>query len=237
MNKEIARCVHCGKGYKSKTCHDKHSVLCEIIHKPATIDETVIPCPKLMYRLIVELTQKYNRLESKLNEQQKWSSQQKRRFNVFEWLTANIVPEYIFDELIDRLTVIPTDIAFMFNNSFYDTLKLILSRTLCNTIPLFAFTHKIGVLFIYIKDKTWIEIPRERLLRFLNIIQKKISKELVVWRQAHTNELETNDSVAITYDKTIAKLFSIDFEKDVNYNKSRLLIYSQIKFDVTSMLS
>ena len=237
VNNCVANCAHCGKGYKTKACHDKHAVICKIIHSPTpTINEDadLIPSPKLMYKLIVELTQKYNRLETKMNEMQKWNTQQKRKFDVGEWLSKNVEPEYAFDELIELVTVTQDDILFMFNNNIYDTLRLILSRSVFvqDPKPIFAFTHKIGVLYIYNRDKTWSEIPKDKLVRFFNIIQQKLSRGLSLWSKTHKDELNTSDSISLMYDKTVAKLFCIDFAKDQCYNKIRLLMYANIKFDV-----
>ena len=232
----VARCAHCGKGYKTKSCHDKHAVICEIIHSPTpTIneDDDIIPSPKLMYKLIVELTQKYNRLETKMNEMQKWNTQQKRKFDVDEWLAKNVAPEYAFDELVDLVTISSDDILFMFNNNIYDTLSSILSRSVfaATQKPIFAFAHKIGVLYIYNPDKTWSEIPKDKLVRFFNIIQQKLSRGLSLWKKTHQEELNTSDSISLMYDKTVAKLFCVDFAKDQWYNKVRLMMYTNIKID------
>ena len=233
----VANCAHCGKGYKTKACHDKHAVICKIIHSPTTTineDTDFIPSPKLMYKLIVDLTQKYSRLETKMNEMHKWNSQQKRRFDVVDWLSKNVAPEYAFDELVDLVTINQDDILFMFNNNIYNTLSLILSRSVFvqDPKPIFAFAHKIGVLYIYNRDKTWSEIPKDKLVRFFNIIQQKLSRGLSLWSKTHKDELNTSDSISLMYDKTVAKLFGIDFAKDQCYNKVRLMVYANIKFDV-----
>jgi hypothetical protein len=154
-----------------------------------------------MYKLIVELTQKYNRLENKISEMHKWNTQQKRKFDVFEWLAKNANPDCAFDELVDAITVSPEDIVFMFNNSVYDTMSLVFSRTIYGQAakPLFAFTHKLGILYIYNKDKTWTEIPKDKLVRFLNIVQLKLSKALTLWKKCHQEEINASDGISITY--------------------------------------
>ena len=134
ISKDIC-CAQCGKGYKTKTNYEKHLILCGIISKgnQRSNDEEMLenlPSQKMMYKMILELGQKYNRLEEKMNEVNKWVVKKKKKIDVIEWLNTTIKPEYIFDELIDKIYVTDANIEFMFNNTVYDTYNSILENPL-----------------------------------------------------------------------------------------------------------
>ena len=70
-------CVHCGKSYKKRENLNKHLNLCELLHKskkagPLIIeDDEPLPSQRKMYQMLLELGQKYNRMEEKMEEMNK----------------------------------------------------------------------------------------------------------------------------------------------------------------------
>ena len=73
-------CHCCGKSYKKRETLDRHTVLCEILDKAQNTknksiiieNDEIIPSPKQMYNILVELTLKYRVLEEKMEQAQKW---------------------------------------------------------------------------------------------------------------------------------------------------------------------
>ena len=49
--------------------------------------------------MLLELGQKYNRLEEKVDEMSKWITKKKKKINILEWLNTNITPIISFDKL------------------------------------------------------------------------------------------------------------------------------------------
>lgn len=88
-------CVYCGKSYKTRNNLDKHIILCEITHnvRPHTNneDDIVLPSPKNMYHLLMELTLKCARLENKVTELSKYVSRKKHKINIIDYLNKNAV--------------------------------------------------------------------------------------------------------------------------------------------------
>ena len=77
-------CIYCGKSYKRKTNLSKHVELCELINNSkkcviADDEEDDIPSQKKMYRILLELGQKYSRLEEKVDELNKWVIKKKKK--------------------------------------------------------------------------------------------------------------------------------------------------------------
>jgi hypothetical protein len=80
-------CLHCGKGYKTRVNLEKHLILCELVHKSKKItineeEELEIPSQKKIFQMLLELGQKYNKLEEKVDEINKWVVKKKKKINV-----------------------------------------------------------------------------------------------------------------------------------------------------------
>jgi hypothetical protein len=249
-------CVYCGKSYKTRNNLDKHLTLCEITHnvRPHTNneDDIVLPSPKNMYHLLMELTLKCARLENKVTELSKYVSRKKHKINIIDYLNKNAVNNQtiLFENITELVTVEQSDIEYLFHNSFIDTLNLILSKNIykyndmdfSEKTSIAAFNQKTNTIYIYTKiltnenDKNlgWIIVPRESFIRFLNIIQLKMSKALSEWRKKNNELLFENDSQSVLYDKTFSKLMAPEFKSETIYKKFYNNIYHKIKKDLNA---
>jgi hypothetical protein len=243
-------CIYCGKAYKNRVNLDKHMNLCELIYKGTKYrkfiieDEDDIPSQKKLYKMLLELGQKYSKLEEKVEEISKFVIKKKKKINVIEWLNTNITPEILFERLIDKIIVTEEDIDYLFKNSFYDTLNNIFLNNLYNLkdneiyCPIFAFVQKPNNFYIYDKNQKveWHELSREKLIKFLYKVHNKISKELFNWKQNRNAEINNNDALATSYDKTILKLMSIELKQESTISKIRSQIYQHMKTDMKALV-
>jgi hypothetical protein len=241
-------CSHCGKTYKTRTNLDKHLLLCELIHKRKSSnisynEEDVIPSQKIMYELLLELGQKYVRLEEKVDEISKLVIKKKKKINILEWLNGNITPNIIFDKLSEKISIDEDDIEFLFYNSFLDTLNIIFMKSIYlfedNENPIFAFSQNNNIFYIFDKlsnNNTWCELSREKLIRFLNIIQMKISKKLYEWKKTHSQKIKEDDNLLEIHDKAVSKLMSIEFKQESLLVKIKSIMYNKMKKDVKALI-
>ena len=241
---DVGCCIHCGKGYKSKTMLEKHLILCEITHKTKNkqidVFENDVPSQKMMYKMILELGQKLNRMEEKMDKVNKWVVKKKKKINVLEWLNNTVKPEYTFERVIDNVIIANSDIEYLFNNNIYDTLNEVFSRTIYfDTIPIFASIQKSNLLYIFDTidgQLIWTEMTRDKLIRFLNQVQMKLSKALFEWKKQHKAELNSSDTYATMFDKSVSKLMGADFKQDNTLSRIRNMIYNKMKIDVKTMV-
>ena len=118
---------------------DKHFVLCAIIHKAKHKDKNKdreteeinedLPSQKQMYKMILELALKYNKLEEKVELMSKWVDKKKKKINILDWLntSSNLKPELIFDNLADSMSILESDLNLLFNSN----VDLIKDDTFC----------------------------------------------------------------------------------------------------------
>jgi hypothetical protein len=248
-------CEFCGKCYKTIVNLNKHILLCEVVNrcvnKPGSIDKSInenLPSLETMYKIIESLTIKYNKLEEKMEQLQKWVDKKKKKINIIDWLNENdkINPSYTFNNIIDKLNITQTAVDFLFSNSFYDTVTEILSNYYnnqeSNTIPLFAFNQKANLIYVFNKNQTieqkssWKEISKEELVDFLDKIQTKISKCLKAWKNINEDKVRNDNKYSELYSKTIIKIMDVKFNNETTITKYKSLLYNKIKVDMKSLI-
>jgi len=244
LNSPAICCVNCGKGYKTRCGLDKHLILCEIIHKiksgkkVAQEVELEIPTPKVMYQIILQLAEKYHKLDEKTAEMNKWVVKKKKKMDVVLWLNDTVKPDYEFDGIVDRLIIDDAVVEIMLDNSLHETMYRVLFRLLLSddtAVPIFAFHQKPGILYMYEKEQ-WTELPHDKLTRLLNICQRKISNAMLSWKKKHLDEFNVSDAFALRYDKAVIRLMSVEFCDDGQTNKVKNSIYARLKTDAKTVI-
>ena len=243
-------CNYCGKIYRKKNNLNKHILVCELIDrnkknakgKTLLLEETdfeeELPSQQKMFKILLELAEKYNKLELKMAEMDKFIVKKKNKINVIEWLNTNIVPNIIFDKLDESIKIIEDDVTFLLNNSFYDTLNEVFSRSIyCNDSnildPIIAFTQKSNIFYVYDTVNLWQELTKERLIKFLNKIHIKIYKNFYDWKKGQNN---MDDRFSTICDKTTVNLMNVDFKKDNILSKVRGSMYNKMKRDMKALV-
>lgn len=252
-------CVYCGKSYIKRVNLDRHLVFCELLQKTKTktsinpiidsiyndVDES-LPTQRNMFQMLIELGERYSRLEEKVDELNKWVVKKKKKVNILGWLNANMKPNIVFETMIDKIVVTEDDIKKLLEHSFYDIVNDIFSRTIYNTDKyenaVFAFVQKQNVFYIY--DKTnavnginsWVELTKERLIRFLNKVHIKVVGAFSDLKTTKKNEIKTNEKTAELYNKALIKIMSIDFKQDSIYIKVRNAMYAKMKTNIKDLI-
>ena len=238
-------CVHCGKSYVKRPTLNKHMIICELLQrskrsKPVEDEEPNVPSQQRLFQMLIELGDKYSKLEEKLEDINKWVVKKKKKVNVLEWLNANITPSMTFNDIIDKITVDENDANLIIENPFNAVLNEIFSRSIYSfnesEQPIFAFVQKPNVFYIYNAEKAWVELSRELLIKFLNRVHMKAIKAFYDWRQKKANEIKSSDSFAIMCDKTLVKLMSVEFDQDSTLSKTRSAMYNKMKTDMKTMI-
>ena len=255
-------CIYCGKSYKTRMNLEKHLILCEITQqskrslshskdKDDDDDEDNLMhqnfSSKKLYQIVMQLAVKCNRLENKVADLSKYITKKIQKIDVVDYLNNSTkstnTQTLLFENITEIITVDQSDIEFLFHNSFMETVNLILSRSIYNktenldlTLPIAAFTQKANIIYIFSKNEeqkmSWSIITRDKFIRFLNIIQFKISKALSEWRKKNTQLLDDNDGQSILYDKTFSKLMDPEFKIEKTYIKFYNNIYNKIRINL-----
>jgi hypothetical protein len=184
-------------------------------------------------------------LEEKMDEVNKFVVKKKKKINVLEWLNSNVIPSLVFENLIDKIKIIDSDIDFLLENNFLDTINAVLSRVLYlereddlenNLIPLFAFVQKTNIFYAFVEGGVWMELSKDKLCLFLMRVQMKISKAFHEWKKERATQIRDDESFAILCDKTLIKIMSNEFKQDSTFGKMRAVMYNKMKTDMKAMV-
>jgi hypothetical protein len=246
MIKQPAQCcVHCGKSYKKKSNLEKHTNLCELLNKSKKTliveDEDDIPSQRKMFQILLELGNKFNRLEEKVDELNKWVVKKKKKINVIDWLNTNITPEIKFDNLIEKIIIHDNDVKYLFENSFADTLNHIFSRNIYNLseseYPIFAFVQKTNIFYIYENEESgWLELSKENLIKFLNKVHMKLFRLFSQHKKDNADKIRDDEKYSILCDKTSLKMMNVDFREESILGKIRTNMYTRMKTDMKALV-
>jgi len=244
-------CVNCGKIYKTRSNLNKHIILCDLLHSSKKSshmeDDEPLPSQRRLYQLLIELGQKYNRLEEKVDEINKIVIKKKKQINVLDWLNTNIIPTSEFSILHEKIIILDEDIDFLLHNSFNDMLNEIFIRNIYNNLennkfPIIAFIQKSNTMYIYDKvdsdetKKCWIELQKDVLIKFLNRVQLKIIKSYQEWKKKNYKEIQENDSYATLSDKAVLKITTPIFKEEQYLTKIRSMMYNKMKIEIKTLI-
>ena len=241
-------CIYCGKSYKKKSNLNKHVELCELINNSKKLiiedDEEEIPSQKKMYRLLLELGNKYSRLEKKVDELNKWVIKKKKTINIIEWLNTNLKPKIKFDKLIEKIQIDFDDINYLFENSYLDTLNHIFSKNIYDISegpeanPIFALTQKSNTFYIYENEENmWMELSKEKLIQFLDKVFRKLHSVYMNYKDINAEKIQDDEKLALLCDKTSVKLMTTsDYRQDSILGKIKTSMYSKMKADMKGLV-
>ena len=238
-------CTYCGKSYIKKISLDKHVIICELLNnsKKSTVveDDDEIPSQKKMYQILLELGNKFNKLEEKVDDLNKWVVKKKKKINVIEWLNTNITPEIKFDSLIEKIIITQDDVLYLFDNSFADTLNQIFSRNIYNLseseYPIFAFIQKQNIFYIYENEEAgWTELNREKIVKFLNRVHMKLLKVFGEYKKMNAEKIRVDETFSLLCDKTSVKMMNVDFRQESILSKIKGNMYSRMKTDMKALV-
>jgi hypothetical protein len=237
-------CVLCGKSYKKRSNLQKHILLCELIHKAKTqkrMDEDEpIPSQRQMFQIIFDLANKCDMLEKKVDELNKWVIKKKKKINVVDWLSSNIIPQYEIDKLIDTITVTYEDISYLLQNNVFDTIQSIFNKSIyiSSTLtphPLFAFAQKSNAFYVYIHS-AWTDWTREDMTSFLNQVHMKLYRIYIQYKKTNSYRIQEDETFSLLCDKTTIKMTAIDFRQDTTFNKYRASMYANMKVNMQCLI-
>jgi len=247
-------CHCCGKTYTRKSSHSKHVILCEVLYKSKREkkceeeESTDIPSTKQLYNIIQELAIKYQNMEKKMNDMQKWVETKKRKLNVIEWLNVNILIDstsgITIQNWIQTIQVTEEHIEVLIEGNMFQTLSAILKdqlkkdKKLSKSIPLYCLTQKPNLFYCY-NDETvkWSHFSAEEFIIMLKRLHGKIVKALCEWHDKNIFRINGNDKMEILYNQTMIKLMSANFTHDAQIvSKIRIALYQELKTDMKNVI-
>ena len=244
QKKESCKC--CGKDYTRKTSLHRHQILCEMIFKSkrdkiCEQEETSdIPSRQQLYQIIQELAIKYDTLQEKMNEMQKWVQTKKKRVNIIEWLNNNHPQSISFQTWMKSIHVSESHIKLLIEENIVQTMNTILRENLHpeKGKPFASFSQKANQIYTFDDNlKEWRILTQEDFTTLIKQIHSRILRELCEWRNTNAKEIAENEKMSELYNKTVIKLMGLNFSQDsASLVKIRSNLYNSLKIDLKQTL-
>lgn len=261
-------CEYCSKRYVRKGPYQHHILICKLSKKDSkeyteNLERTTmqkIPSQKELYKIVIDLNNKYERLEREYHELKRYVNNKRRQIDIIEWLNQNCLLEMSFSDIFMNIELDKNDILKVFELDyvkgvcdiivcFMETVK---QRFQSGEVPLRAFVQKEGVLYIYdcgasadigdeIDDEIgddgykWQVLSSELLSRFVRVIDYQLMRLFREWH-TETERGMNEDRFNELYIKNLKTITGGNFRDFERNTKIRNNIYRSIRQNLKSIM-
>lgn len=239
-------CSYCGKDYTRKTSLQRHQILCETIHKSKRDklceqeESSDIPSRQQLYQIIQELAIKYDKLQEKMNDLQKWVQTKKKKVNIIEWLNNNHPQSISFQMWMKSINVTESHVKLLIEENIVQTMNTILRDNLQpeKGKPFASFSQKTNQIYTFAESPNeWRLLTQEDFATLIKQIHSRILRELCEWRNKNAKEIAESEKMSELYNKTVIKLMGLNFNPDSTaLVKIRSNLYNSLKIDLKQTL-
>lgn len=245
ISKTKHTCSSCRRGYKSKVYYNRHVAVCELMCKSMKErqqeneenDDT--PNIRVLYDVILELTNKMSKMEKKIQELTKMADLKKKKINMVDWLNENKIEgkQIDLEEFILNINVNRIHLENLFQTDYTSGILKVLQDLLPfaeeASNPIKAFDTKVNLLFAF-SDSKWMILTDEKFQKIINIIVKQLLNEFVVWQTENASKMEQDD-FAIKYSANVKKMMGGNFTREQVYAKVKIDLYKYLKVNVKNI--
>ena len=230
------RC-RCGKEYQSKTWFQNHRALCELLEdskKDDIYDD--LPSKIEMWNCMKVILKKYETLENKIQDHEKYIKTQKRKINIIDWLTDNYKPELNYNEWLSTIKITQGDLEILFNSGFIEGVYSLLIKYLQSDIkPITCFDQRLNTFFIYKKDY-WEHFDIEDFEKLIKKILFKFIKIFKIWKDENKSFIDNDKNFEIVQKRYI-EVMGGRYEDEVNVKKLNSKLYKYLKFNLKNIVT
>jgi hypothetical protein len=243
------QCTNCKKKYTKSSSLDKHKILCDYklkSQREKKIEEEEsedIPDYLQLVKLVQELTIKCNKLETKVEQMQKWVERKKKKINIIEWLNTNINAFVSYAEWVNtNIEIIPEHFTYLMEYNLYQTIEYIIRHNFVENhiYPIKCFSERNVIFYIAEKDENgnslWKRAEHEDIVLIFKKIYNKMLNELTKWKMDNQYKFDDNPKLCELFNKAVIKLMSISFAQDSVFSRIRNILFNYLKTDLKSVI-
>lgn len=255
-------CQFCGKLYVRKTAYTQHILMCEISKKNIyNTNRDHIPSNKELYQIIINLNNKYERLQQDYDILKRFVDTRQRKIDVLEWLNKNYIfpRDNTFESIFMNIQLTREHLNMVFENDYINGITYILSENCMNNNSCIkAFSHREGIFYIYDINKVtqndcvendcvennyekeddlnWQIMENSDFDRLIKSIDSKL---LFVFKEWHleTEKIMDEDKFSELYIKNLKKIMGGNFKICEKLGKIKNRLYKIIKSDIKNYYS
>ena len=205
-------CRFCSKSFTRKSYYDRHMLICELFSKSKkernveVEEDKDTPTVRKLYKIIMEMSIKYNKMEEKVEELSKYVDTKKKKINIIEWLNTTYISCELFDEWMKKIKVERKHIETIFNHDYvHGALHVFKDHMSYENVPIRSYDQKDNIFYIFTNANIWCEMTQQQFDKMIDFISKQFIHEFVLWQNENKHRME-DDNYAMTYMKNIRKM-------------------------------
>jgi hypothetical protein len=250
-------CSYCKKVYKQKSAYNNHYLKCELLaicNNVKTKDEADQELDikfngsiNDVYKLLINLNNKFEKLETDYNELKKYANITKNKIDVIEYLNTNFdYGDFDFTKFLNSIEITDTELDIIFEHDYINGIYQIIIDNIeknKNNIPIKAFNNKEGILYICLNTDgadgagyNWVTIDDTHINSIQKYFNKRLSPLFLQWQEVNKLKISPDHFTSI-YVKNMKRVFAINFErKNINVMLKNKL-YKHLKISLRNYVS
>jgi hypothetical protein len=240
-------CGTCGKSFHRKGFYKQHILFCENLLRVKTKykekvdneEKLCIPTNNQMFMLLLELNEKYDKLNNEVKILRKYVEKTKKKINIFDWLNENCINSIDFNEWIKAINVNDLQLQNTFKNGFIDGLFYVIQQNLhiknIDIHPIKCFDIKKKVFYMFC-DKKWRVMTEKDITSFIRNINHKIIERFLVWKNENNEFIQEDDNFHDKYVQYMNIVLGGNKPKEYSYNIIINKLYNYLKCDLKNII-
>ena len=196
--------------------------------------------------LLIELNNKYNKLQKEINFIKKFVNiPNNNNIDILTYLNNNHIYDFTFHNFMDFIIIDNHLLNIIFQKDYIDGIFDIIIHfieklnSLDIPIPIKSFNNKENILYILQHNlnnnlKNWIIIDDIYFSKFINSIDKNIYKLFLIWKEEISNKL-TKNAFSEIYIINMKKVIGANFENKNTKNIIKNKLFNYLKTDINSI--
>ena len=266
-------CSSCKKEYISKAAYNNHQLKCNLRNICQNMQRREL-APGLageqqefdvkfngsitdVYKLLINLNNKFDKLESDYNELKKYANITKNKIDVIEYLNVNFdYGDFDFVKFLNSIQITETELQIIFDHDYINGIYQIITNHIekhqynINT-PIKAFNTKEGVLYICLNTTEttettettdsdpghkWVIMDDDHIKSVMKYFNKSLSSLFLNWQEVNKKKFGPDDFTPI-YVKNMKRVFAINYEKKNMNAMLKNKLYKHLKINLRNFVS
>ena len=235
----------CGKEYSRLKPFHYHRASCELLALSKETKQDVshltkmdIPGPLEMWMALQNALLKIEKLEKKIESQDRWIKRQRQKMSIIDWLNKKYFIKQSYNMWLDSIVLNRRDLQLIFDHDFVGGVSYIIQKYLPvenqEHFPIRAFEQKLNTLFVF-NGKTWEMIDTDSFGKIIDQFHKKIHKVFVVWNKQQ-QEFMNYENVDESYYKNVRKVMGGKYSREDTLNKIKHKLFNYLKFNLRNII-
>jgi uncharacterized protein YeeX (DUF496 family) len=190
-----------------------------------------IPSDRMLYELVKNLALKCDRLEKEVEDLRRIARKEKKKIDILDYLRQHQAPAKNYQQWMKEIEVQHRYLEIVFeNNIIMGVTKLIedyISGFTNDQLPLAAFSHKSGQIYIY--KEAWAQINPETLNTLFDILSTRFLISYTQWEAENPDLKRENEETAKLKMQYKRKILGTYISDDTKYKRFSTHVFDCLK--------